>query len=73
MSSPALDNDSPFFFEIIFYGCLQYGPERIGVLGQVLNSQPFALKHLMPALMSFYIGEVEVTVFFSMCLIPSRG
>ncbi|KLO08673.1 hypothetical protein SCHPADRAFT_908469 [Schizopora paradoxa] len=46
--------------ETIFYGCLQYGPERIGVLGQVLNSHPFALKHLMPALMSFYI-EVEQT------------
>ncbi len=34
-----------------------YGRERNGVLGNMLNSHPMALKHLMPALMHFYIGK----------------
>ncbi|KDQ62323.1 hypothetical protein JAAARDRAFT_149126 [Jaapia argillacea MUCL 33604] len=46
--------------EAVFYGILKYGPERSGVLGGVLNTHPMALKHLMPALMHFYI-EVEQT------------
>ncbi|KAI5121069.1 hypothetical protein M0805_008583 [Coniferiporia weirii] len=46
--------------EVIFYGTLGYGREQNGVLGGILNTHPFALKHLMPALMSFYI-EVEQT------------
>jgi ubiquitin conjugation factor E4 B len=33
-----------------------YGRERLGVLGTLLNTHPMALKHLMPALMHFYIG-----------------
>ena len=33
-----------------------YGRERNGVLGNLLNTHPLALKHLMPALMNFYIG-----------------
>ena len=33
-----------------------YGRERNGILGNLLNSNPMALKHLMPALMHFYIG-----------------
>jgi len=37
-----------------------YGRERHGILGGLLNSHPMALKHLMPALMHFYI-EVEQT------------
>jgi len=46
--------------ETIFWGTLSYGRDSSGVLGGALNSHPFALKHLMPALMSFYI-EVEQT------------
>ncbi|KAL5501546.1 UFD2 [Sanghuangporus vaninii] len=45
--------------EVIFYGTLAYGRQS-GVLTGILNTHPFALKHLMPALMSFYI-EVEQT------------
>lgn len=37
-----------------------YGREQNGILGNLLNSHPMALKHLMPALMHFYI-EVEQT------------
>jgi hypothetical protein len=35
---------------------LGYGRERNGVLGNLLNTHPLALKHLMAALMNFYIG-----------------
>ncbi|EJC98051.1 uncharacterized protein FOMMEDRAFT_171416 [Fomitiporia mediterranea MF3/22] len=45
--------------EAIFYGTLSYGRQN-GVLVNILNTDPFALKHLIPALMSFYI-EVEQT------------
>ena len=38
----------------------QYSREKYGVLGNMLNTHPLALKHLMPALMHFYI-EVEQT------------
>ena len=37
-----------------------YGRERNGILGNLLNSNPMALKHLMPALMHFYIGACLV-------------
>jgi len=46
--------------EALFYGILQYGNDRNGILGNILNTHPIALKHLMPALMHFYI-EVEQT------------
>jgi len=46
--------------ETLFYGILGYGNETNGVLGNILNTHPMALKHLMPALMHFYI-EVEQT------------
>jgi len=46
--------------EILFMSILGYGRERNGVLGNLLNTHPLALKHLMPALMNFYI-EVEQT------------
>ncbi|KZT25406.1 hypothetical protein NEOLEDRAFT_1133784 [Neolentinus lepideus HHB14362 ss-1] len=46
--------------EILFFGILGYRGERTGVLGGTLNSHPLALKHVMPALMHFYI-EVEQT------------
>ncbi|TFK52628.1 hypothetical protein OE88DRAFT_1628311 [Heliocybe sulcata] len=46
--------------EVLFFGILGYRGERTGVLGGTLNSHPLALKHLMPALMHFYI-EVEQT------------
>lgn len=41
----------------MFYGTLAHGRDKMGVLGPVLNSHPMALKHLVPALMSFYVGE----------------
>jgi hypothetical protein len=44
------------FIQALFYGILGYGNEPNGVLGNILNSHPMALKHLMPALMHFYIG-----------------
>ena len=50
---------------MLFYGILGYGHERTGVLGNILNTHPVALKHLMPALMNFYVG-----VFF---LLPTAG
>ena len=43
-------------WQALFYGILSYGNEPDGVLGNILNSNPMALKHLMPALMHFYIG-----------------
>jgi hypothetical protein len=42
--------------QTLFYGILGYGSETNGVLGNILNTHPMALKHLMPALMHFYIG-----------------
>ncbi|OBZ71580.1 Ubiquitin conjugation factor E4 [Grifola frondosa] len=45
--------------EVIFYGTLNWGEHR-SVLTTILNTHPMALKHLMPALMHFYI-EVEQT------------
>ncbi|CAE7116128.1 unnamed protein product [Rhizoctonia solani] len=44
----------------LFYGSLQFGRERDGVLGALFNSHPLALQHLLPALMWFYV-EVEQT------------
>jgi ubiquitin conjugation factor E4 B len=46
--------------EVLTMGIWGYGRERNGILGSLLNSHPVALKHLMPALMHFYI-EVEQT------------
>ncbi|TRM64104.1 ubiquitin elongating factor core-domain-containing protein [Schizophyllum amplum] len=46
--------------DTLFMGLWGYGRERGGVLGTLLNSHPKALKHLMPAMMHFYI-EVEQT------------
>jgi len=34
-----------------------YSRERNGILGNMLNSHPVALKHVMPAMMHFYIGR----------------
>lgn len=34
-----------------------YGRERNGVLGNMLNTHPLALRHLMSSLMHFYIGK----------------
>ncbi|KAL9058556.1 MAG: hypothetical protein Q9162_001711 [Coniocarpon cinnabarinum] len=45
---------------ILFYGTLQTRQHSKGVLGDVLNALPFALKHLLHALMQFYI-ECEST------------
>ncbi|ESK87147.1 ubiquitin fusion degradation protein [Moniliophthora roreri MCA 2997] len=46
--------------DILFMCIWGYGRERNGILGNLLHSHPLALKHLMPALMHFYI-EVEQT------------
>ena len=41
--------------EVLFFGTLNWGEHR-SVLTMLLNTHPMALKHLMPALMHFYIG-----------------
>jgi ubiquitin conjugation factor E4 B len=46
--------------EALFMGIWPTRGERNGILGNVLNTNSLALKHLMPALMHFYI-EVEQT------------
>ncbi|KAJ2929747.1 hypothetical protein H1R20_g7337, partial [Candolleomyces eurysporus] len=46
--------------DVLFMSIWGYGRERLGVLGDLLNTHPMALKHLMPALMHFYT-EVEQT------------
>ncbi|KAG2129448.1 ubiquitin elongating factor core-domain-containing protein [Suillus clintonianus] len=46
--------------EAVFYGVLPYGHDRHGILGNILNAHPVALKNLIPALTHFYI-EVEQT------------
>ncbi|KAF2399154.1 ubiquitin conjugation factor E4 [Trichodelitschia bisporula] len=45
---------------ILFYGTLPVRGRPKGILGDVLNASPFALKHLLHALMKFYI-EAEST------------
>lgn len=40
---------------ILFHGVWAYGSNGKGVLGDVLNGSPFAHKHLLHALMTFYI------------------
>lgn len=42
-----------------------YDRERHGILGGLLNTDPLALKHLMPALMHFYVGECLCSVHYS--------
>lgn len=46
--------------EILFYGVMRQRDFPRGVLIDILNSHPFAVENLMPAIMSFYI-EVEQT------------
>ncbi|KAF9533152.1 ubiquitin elongating factor core-domain-containing protein [Crepidotus variabilis] len=46
--------------DALFMSIWQYGRERNGILGNMLNTHPLALAHLMPAMMHFYI-EVEQT------------
>ncbi|KDR82849.1 hypothetical protein GALMADRAFT_238456 [Galerina marginata CBS 339.88] len=46
--------------DVLFMSIWGYGRERNGILGNMLNTHPMALKHVMPALMHFYI-EVEQT------------
>lgn len=45
---------------ILFYGVMPVRQSSKGILGDVLNALPFALKHLLHALMQFYI-ECEST------------
>lgn len=45
--------------QIMFYGILPYGRDQMGVLGPILNSHPTALNHLIPVLMSFYVGRTR--------------
>ncbi|CAZ79267.1 unnamed protein product [Tuber melanosporum] len=44
--------------EILYYGISPYRGKSTGILGDVINSHPFALQNLMHALMNFYI-EIE--------------
>ncbi|KAJ8523244.1 hypothetical protein ONZ45_g319 [Pleurotus djamor] len=46
--------------DVLFMAIWPYGRERNGILGAMLNTHQLALRHLMPALMHFYI-EVEQT------------
>ncbi|RMY05567.1 hypothetical protein D0867_09983 [Hortaea werneckii] len=45
---------------ILFYGCQPFGNQSRGLLGDLLMGSPFAQKHLLYALMKFYI-EAEST------------
>jgi len=45
---------------ILFYGVMPVRNHSKGILGDVLNALPFALKHLLHALMRFYI-DCEMT------------
>ena len=42
--------------EVLFMGTWNWSEQR-SVLTTLLNTHPMALKHLMPSLMNFYIGE----------------
>lgn len=42
--------------EILYYGISPYRGKVSGMLGDVINGHPFALQHLLNALMNFYIG-----------------
>ncbi|PWN52986.1 hypothetical protein IE53DRAFT_373262 [Violaceomyces palustris] len=46
--------------EILFYNVMPYGHSKSGILTDTINIHPLALRHLMPALMSFWI-EAEST------------
>ncbi|KAK0557132.1 Ubiquitin conjugation factor E4 [Tilletia horrida] len=46
--------------EIIFYNVMPYGHMSTGALGETINFHPLALRHLVPAMMSFWI-EAEST------------
>ena len=50
--------------KVLFMSIWGYGRERHGVLGNMLNTHPMALKHVMPAMMHFYIGEFDVLSCF---------
>ncbi|KAJ3574715.1 hypothetical protein NP233_g1573 [Leucocoprinus birnbaumii] len=46
--------------DVLFVTTQYYGRDRAGLLGNMLNTEPLALRHLIPALTHFYI-EVEQT------------
>jgi ubiquitin conjugation factor E4 B len=46
--------------QILYFGVMPVGRKQHGILGDVLNESKFALKHLLHALMKFYI-EAEST------------
>jgi ubiquitin conjugation factor E4 B len=46
--------------QILYFGVMPVGRKQKGILGDLLNSSTFALKHLLHALMKFYI-EAEST------------
>ncbi|KAK0566074.1 Ubiquitin conjugation factor E4 [Tilletia horrida] len=46
--------------EIIFYNVMPYGHLSTGALGETINYHPLALRHLVPAMMSFWV-EAEST------------
>lgn len=45
--------------KVLFYGTWNWGEHR-NVLTTLLNTHPMALRHLMPALMHFYIGKSSI-------------
>jgi len=49
--------------KVLFMSIWGYGRERNGILGNMLNSDPMALKHVMPAMMHFYIGKLALRLF----------
>ena len=50
-----------------------YGRERNGILGNLLNTHPMALKYLMPALMHFYIGKLQCCLTWSELYLDRGG
>ncbi len=58
--------------EVLFYGTWNWGEHR-NVLTTLLNTHPVALKHLMPALMSFYIGNLMASTSRAPVDVGCRG
>jgi hypothetical protein len=53
-----------FVFQVLFVATQYYGRERAGLLGNMLNTDPMALRHLIPALTHFYIGKPTLLGLF---------
>ena len=42
--------------QVLFFGSIAYRDDGVSLLGPAMNTHPMALKHLISALMHFYIG-----------------